>query len=149
MSRSERRRVPDGDGLRQPDGRQLGMPLPRAARAMLCTLLLTGCSPTPEGEGALVLGWTFVDGRRCAESGVEQVALLSLPEEEKPVLLSTCASGHGAPVLEVTLPAGDHTLRVDGISAASSVLYRATRQVTMEDGARVVLKAKLVFIGGI
>ena len=111
---------------------------------------LSGCSsPSVEGEGTLVVGWTFVDGRRCAESGVEQVALLSLPEQEKPVLLSTCASGHGAPVLEVTLPAGEHSLRVDGISAASAVLYRATNEVTMEDGARVVLKAKLVFIGGI
>ncbi len=107
-----------------------------------------GCSPTPEGEGTLVVGWTFVDGRRCAESGVERVAVLSLPDEENPLLLSTCAKGYGAPALEVELPAGDHTLRVDGLSAASSVLYRVTREVTVEDGERLELKASLVFIGG-
>ena len=97
----------------------------------------------------MVVGWTFVDGRRCAESGVEQVAILSLPNEQTPALLSTCASGYGPPTQEVLLPAGDHTLRVDGLSAASTVLYRATTQVTVEDGQKIELNAALVFVGGL
>jgi len=124
---------------------------PRTAPLLLLlgALLLSGCSPTPEGEGTVVVGWTFVDERRCADSGVEQVAVLSLPDDQSPVLLSTCARGHGAPTLEVTLPAGDRTLRVDGLSAASSVLYRATEKVTVEDGSSIELKMNLVFIGGV
>ena len=116
---------------------------------LLGALLLSGCSPSPEGQGTVVLGWTFADGRRCAESGVEQVAVLALPDEQSPVLLSTCAQGHGAPTLEITLPAGDQTLRLDGLSATSSVLYRATTKVSVGDGSRVELKVNLVFIGGV
>ena len=109
--------------------------------------LTVSCSDPAAGDGTLLLGWTFVDGRRCAESGVEQVAVLTLPAEEA-LLLTTCASGHGAATRKVSLPAGEHQLRVAGLSATGATLYRATESVELEAERTHQLVVQLVFVGG-
>ena len=96
----------------------------------------------------MLLGWTFADGRRCADSGVEQVAVLSLPNENAPLWVTTCARGYGAATVPLPLPAGELELRVDGLSATGSALYRRTRRLTLAPGEAVTWTPELVFTGG-
>jgi hypothetical protein len=113
----------------------------------LC-LLAAGCSGAPEGSGDLLLGWTFSDGRRCANSGVERV-VVHQPPDGPPLLDRFCSEGFGTCAARLTLPAGPWTLRAEGRSASGTPLYRATFTAEPEPGRTTPVMLELAFVGGL
>jgi hypothetical protein len=106
------------------------------------------CGDPPAGDATLQLGWTFVDGRRCADSGVEQVVLtrkggLTMIAE------AHCPVGFATPGLRIQLPSGEHELQLSGVSAAQTVLYRRTFSVTLTPDTTVDRIVDLAFTGGL
>ena len=105
------------------------------------------CGEAPEGEGTVALSWTFLDGRSCSDSGVERV--VARPGDQAVAHLETfCASGYGAARARFKLPAGAHSLVVEGMSAQVTPLYSGRVQLDLEAGAELTQEVKLAFIGG-
>ena len=111
-------------------------------------LLALSCGDPPAGNATLGLGWTFVDGRRCADSGVEQVAL-TRPGELTLIAEAHCPTGFGTPGLRLQLHSGEHELQLSGVSAAQTVLYRRTFSVTLTPGTTLDRIVELAFTGGL
>lgn len=114
--------------------------------AALLVLPVLGCGD-PTGEGTLLLGWTFVDGRRCAESGAERV-VLTRPGRYEVLAESDCPAGFGVATLEIVLPAGDQELQLTALSGSESPLYRGTFGLSLSPGTTVDRVVELAFVGG-
>jgi len=121
-------------------------------RTRLSTLLLlvlaAGCSDLPAGNARLLLGWTFIDGRRCADSGVERV-VLSRAGQYVGLAVAYCTEGFERPWMEVSLPGGEHRLELTALSPSETPLYRATFEVDLWPGTALDRVVALAFIGGI
>ena len=115
---------------------------------MLPLLLLLACGEPPAGNGVLHLGWTFVDGRRCADSGVERV-VLTPPGELTLLLEADCPVGFGTTDLRLGLTKGKHELELTGLSAAETPLYRGSLHVNMHPNIAVDRLVDLRFTGGL
>ena len=112
----------------------------------LLSLLLGACDPLPAGDGRLLLGWRFVDGRRCADSAVEQV-VLARENSYTALAVENCPVGFEQTAMQVTLASGTHHLELTGISASQTPLYRGAFTVDLWPDTRVDRIVSLRFIG--
>jgi hypothetical protein len=102
-----------------------------------------GCADDATGE--LRVAWRFADGRDCASSSVETVAV-TLDGE---LALSTfCVEGFESPLVVGTFSDGFRSLRLDGLSYEGALLYSAQQSVYVEPGASSSRVVELEFVGG-
>lgn len=115
--------------------------------ALVLSTLLAACGGVDDERGRLLLGWTFVDGRICADSGVEQIRLLR-PGQRAPLGRFGCSAGFGAATVPVELEPGDHSLGLLGVSRIGTALYRGELRVAVAPPATVQRVVALSFVGG-
>ena len=115
---------------------------------LLLLAVVASCGDAPAGHGWLMLGWTFADGRRCAESGVERVVLTRAGSYDT-LAQADCPVGFATTALQVSLPAGEHELQLTGLSGAETPLYRRTFKVDLDPGVSQDRVLELAFIGGL
>jgi hypothetical protein len=99
----------------------------RSLAVAIALAVLTGCSGGGPG-GTLHLSWRLVDGRDCANGGVDRVELRLRPIMPNDVAERSFACTLGLSPQSVTsemLP-GAGTLYLDGRSIPGSDLYRGT-----------------------
>ena len=112
-------------------------------------MLLWGCGEAPGSAHArLLLGWRMADGRSCADSGVETVVVGTAPALAGHPRSFSCLSGQGTSRVTLTAPSGVLLVRVEGRSAAGSVLYAGQRRVDLPAWGEVRATLVLVFVGG-
>lgn len=120
--------------------------------ALLLVALLGGAAGcgAPETAATLTLGWRLVDGRSCADAAVERVHVWSLePPRSTPLATLPCPAGKDRPALTLELPGGRATLRLEGRSAADTVLYRRTVVFDLEGPGPHQRLVELVYTGGL
>ena len=125
-------------GASSGDASMRSVPLPtvaavvrRLAPLAVLALVEAGCAPS----GPLSIGWRFVDGRSCAESGASEVALSG--PLQCPTCVFPCPQGESGTVIATVTGAG--TITATALSADASVLYQGTLAAGAASPATVVL----------
>jgi hypothetical protein len=90
------------------------------------TLIALFASCGGGGTGTLALSWRFADGRRCTDSGVSTVEVLSGTSS---LLKPSCSDGFEPAAVMVNEAPRGGTLTLRALSPQSGELYRA-EQVT-------------------
>ncbi len=119
--------------------------MPRAL--LFVALVFLACGDDLEGQGTLLLSWSFLDGRSCADSGVEQIMVREQGEADA-LMQSFCSSGHGNKQVKLTLEAGEHMLEIQGVSAQTTALYSGRLTVQIEVGVETSGSVPMAFVGG-
>jgi hypothetical protein len=125
----------------------------------LAALVCLGCAdvpgPPPDGAAtsALLVSWTFADGRSCPEAGVTVVRVrVGRSDGASASIVYGCLMGLGRAVEAPPVEPGRWTLLVEARGGGGVTLYRAEREVDVpdpaEDALGVVVPLVLGFTGG-
>lgn len=111
----------------------------RASWLLLALGLGLGCGPPYD----LAVSWRFVDGRACADAGVESVALSF--DKDQAGARFRCTGGEGGAAVAVTQITARRTIYATARSPAGGVLYRGEAAAPEPPGPLEIL---LLFVGG-
>jgi hypothetical protein len=105
------------------------------------TLTLAGCVAQEEGRWTQLLGWSFADGRRCAEAGVVDVVVTGATANQQ---VFRCQRGEDT-FAEVALDRRPAELDIEARSISGALFYEG--QITCDGEAPRMVELR--FVGGV